>query len=235
MIDRKTFFDAVRASPFSGKLTKGQVSGMEAILAEWERRGLADLRHLSYMLATAFHETAFKMQPITEYGQKAYFNRYEGRKDLGNTVPGDGYRFRGRGYVQLTGRRNYQLASTKLGVDFVANPELALDPTLASAIMFIGMAEGWFTGKELSDYFDTGKTDWVNARRIINGTDKAQTIASYARAFHAALMAADRPDAVPPPPDIPSPVPHPLEPDMPDEKPTFWQRLKGVGGADSLN
>jgi putative chitinase len=224
MIERQSFFDAVRVSPFSGRLTKGQVAGMEAILAEWERRGLSDLRHLAYMLATAFHETAFKMQPITEYGSKAYFNRYEGRKDLGNTMPGDGYRFRGRGYVQITGRRNYNLASTKLGVDLVANPERALEPTLAAAIMFVGMAEGWFTGVKLSTYFNASKTDWVNARRIINGTDKAQTIASYARSFHAALVKANRPDIPPPPPqpDDPGPVP-------PPEKP-----VKGVAGADSL-
>lgn len=230
MIDRQRFFDAVRKSPFAGKLSRPQVSGMEAILGEWERRGLTDLRHLAYMLATAFHETAFKMQPITEYGSKAYFNRYEGRKDLGNTVPGDGYRFRGRGYVQLTGRRNYQLASTKLGVDLVANPERALEPIIAAQIMFVGMAEGWFTGKKLFDYFNA-KTDWVNARRIINGTDKAETIASYARAFHAALTKAQRADPapVPPPPDVP--VSHPLEPDMPDEKPpTLWDLIKKLFG-----
>lgn len=228
MIDRELFFNSVRKSPFSGKLTPGQVSGMEAILGEWERRGLTDIRQLAYMLATVFHETGpankpKHMQPVTEYGSKAYFNRYEGRKDLGNTVPGDGYRFRGRGYVQITGRRNYQLASTKLGVDFVANPERVLEPTLASAIMFVGMAEGWFTGRKLFDYFNA-KTDWVNARRIINGTDKAQEIASYARAFHTALLNAfdDDPAPVPPPPE-------------PAKKPrTLWDVLKGVGGSDSL-
>jgi len=211
MIDRAAFFDAVRKSPFPGTLTKGQVSGMEAILAEWERRQMTDLRWLAYMLATAFHETARKMQPITEYGQKSYFNKYEGRKDLGNTVPGDGYRFRGRGYAMITGRRNYNLASLKLGVDLVAYPERALEPTLAAAIMFLGMTEGWFTGKELSDYFNATTTDWANARRIVNGADKAATIAGYAKAFHAALLAADELDFVPPTlqpqPDDPGPSP----------------------------
>lgn len=231
MIERKSFFDAVRVSPYSGRLTPGQVSGMEAILGEWERRKLPELRRLAYMLATAFHETAFKMQPITEYGSKAYFNRYEGRKDLGNTVPGDGYRFRGRGYVQLTGRRNYQLASQKLGIDLVANPERALEPVIAAQIMFVGMAEGWFTGKKLFDYLG-GRTDWVNARRIINGTDKAEQIASYARAFHAALVKAEvaDPAPVPPPPDIP--VPEPVEPMTWLEKRMV---KKGVGGSDSLS
>lgn len=229
MIDRKTFFDRVRKAPFPNRLTQEQVSGMEAILSEWERRGYTDLRWLAYMLATAFHETARRMQPITEYGAKSYFARYEGRKDLGNTLPGDGYRFRGRGYVQLTGRRNYHLASQKLGVDIVADPERALEPTLAAAIMFLGMTEGWFTGHELADYFNEDETDWTNARRIVNGVDKAQTIAGYARSFHAALLAADRPGMPAPPP----PVIQPDDPGPSESAPSLgllawlWRLLTG--------
>ena len=216
MIDRKIFFDGARKSPFSGKMNVGQVDGMTAILVEWEKRKLTDLRQLAYMLATAFHETAFTMQPITEYGKKSYFDKYDGRKDLGNTLPGDGYRFRGRGYVQLTGRSNYQKASTKIGVDIVASPDRALEPAIAAAIMFDGMIEGWFTGRKLFHYFNA-KSDWRNARRIINGTDKADTIADYAKAFWAALKAADKPDVVPIPPrqpDDPGPIPDPLDPDV---------------------
>ncbi len=212
MIDRKTFFDAVRKSPFAGHLTEEQVSGMGAILAEWERRGFADIRWLAYMLATAYHETAHRMQPITEYGQRAYFNRYEGRKDLGNTVAGDGYKFRGRGYVQLTGRRNYALASSKLGVDLVNNPDRALEPTLAAAIMFLGMSEGWFTGKELGDYLNATEMDFLNARRIINGTDRALQIAGYAEAFYRALVAAQKAS----PPVTPAPQPQPDDPGRDD-------------------
>lgn len=197
MIDLETFFGTVRHSPFPKRLTQGQVDGMSAILSEWERRGYTDLRWLAYMFATTFHETARKMQPITEYGARSYFNRYEGRKDLGNTVAGDGYKYRGRGYVQLTGRRNYTLASQKLGIDLVNNPDRALEPTIAAAIMFLGMTEGWFTGKELSDYFNDSKADWVNARRIINGVDKASTIAGYAKAFYVALLdATEKPEPV---------------------------------------
>jgi len=212
MIDRKSFYDAVRASPFPGFLTEEQVAGMGAILAEWEHRKLPDVRHLAYMLATAYHETAHRMQPITEYGSRTYFNRYEGRKDLGNTVAGDGYKFRGRGYVQLTGRRNYTLASGKLGVDLVNDPARALEPTLAAAIMFVGMSEGWFTGKELGDYINAAETDFLNARRIINGTDKALLIAGYAEAFHKALVAAVRPET-----GIPASTPPPRHPPQPDD------------------
>lgn len=195
--DRKLFFDAVRKSLFGGKLSATQVSGMEAIL------GAAPLgfhiKHLAYALATAKWETAHTMQPINERGGEAYFFRmydpYGQRpavaKALGNTQRGDGAKFHGRGYVQLTGRANSLRASKALGVDFVANPDLALNPPLAAAIMFRGMSEGWFTGKKLSDYFTPTKSDWIGARRIINGTDRAAEIASIAKQFHLALQAAD--------------------------------------------
>lgn len=203
MIDRKSFFDAVRKSPFSGRLTEGQVAGMGAILDEWERRpSFTDLRWLAYMLATTFHETARKMTPIHEYGKASYFDGRYGPgtsvgKVLGNTQPGDGSRFHGRGYVQLTGRRNYTLAGAKLGIALAADPDRALELNLAAAILFLGMSEGWFTGKKLGDYINGTKCDYTNARRIINGTDKAATIKGYAVAFEAALRGALRADLAP--------------------------------------
>jgi putative chitinase len=217
-MQRKSFFDAVRSNPFKGSLGAKQVAGMDAILDEWDRYGLTDLRWLAYMLATAYHETARTMQPIREYGQRPYFDKYEPYtrvgKVLGNTVSGDGARFKGRGYVQLTGRRNYALAGKKLGVDLVSNPDLALDPHHAARIMFEGMIDGWFTGKKLTDYFNDSKSDWVNARRIINGTDKAQTIAGYAKTFYDALRGAAVPvDAADEAPDVPKPA-YPPPPDI---------------------
>lgn len=184
------FFNSIRESLFDGRLTAEQVEGCEAILAEDDRRGGLDLHWLAYMLATAYHETARTMQPITEIGGKAYFRKYDGRRDLGNTIAGDGYLFRGRGYVQLTGRTNYRNAGLKIGVDLVKEPELALKPAIAARIMFDGMVEGWFTGKSLSDYITPAKCDYRSARRIINGTDRAQMIAGYAAKFEAALKAA---------------------------------------------
>lgn len=184
-INRQFFFDTVRGRLFGGKLTQKQVDGLTAILNEWEENHWnEDDRWLAYMLGTAYHEVDRTMQPITEY---ASGRAYEGRRDLGNTEKGDGVRFKGRGFVQLTGRRNYALMSTVTGVDLIAAPEKALDLTVAIKVMFYGMIHGTFTGKKLSDYFNENNSDWINARRIINGKDKANLIADYAKKFYSAI------------------------------------------------
>lgn len=183
MINRAKFFAGVRHGPFPGKLNKDQVSGCEAILTEWERRELTDLRHLAYMLATAFWETAHTMQPITEYGSQKYLR---GKKY---------WPWIGRGYVQLTWEANYR-AMTKLlraagfDVDLCEDMDAALCPDVAAFIMFEGMQRGSFTGKKLSNYFNKTKNDPVNARRIINGTDKAAQIAAIHKQFLADLLQA---------------------------------------------
>ena len=111
---------------------------------------------------------------------------------LGNTQPGDGARFKGRGYVQLTGRANYARASRELGHDFVARPDDAMIPLWAAKIARLGMAEGWFTSKRLGDYLPHGIgafSQFSQARRIINGMDCAAEIAGYAATFQRALQA----------------------------------------------
>ena len=183
------FFEAIR--PMFGKLNETQVGSMERLLTSLP----ADLlrTQLAYALATAFHETAQTMMPITEYGPKSYFSKYDPGtkigKDLGNTKPGDGYLFRGRGFVQITGRRNYTFVGSKIGFPLDKEPELALDWAVARKIAREGMLNGWFTGKKLSDYVNANVTDYKNARRVINGTDKAKTIAGYAVTFEKALKA----------------------------------------------
>lgn len=198
-MDLAIFFDTVRQNPFGNRLTQSQVEGVDTILRAWnEYLPEADPRFLAYMLATTFHETGMTMLPIREWGGEGYFHRmYDIRgqrphvaKNLGNFEPGDGVKFHGRGYVQLTGRANYQKASDILKYDFVSDPDAVMDPQFAAAIMFAGMTKGWFTGRKLSDYFSDSKNDPVNARRIINGLDKAQDIAAYHDGFLTAIEAA---------------------------------------------
>jgi putative chitinase len=173
------------------------------------------------------------MLPIKEMGGNSYFtkmydiagDRPAKARELGNTTKGDGARFCGRGYVQLTGKRNYEKAAKYLGRDLVGSPDLAMDMTIAAQVMFGGMAEGWFTGRRLGDYDSpNGGFDARNARRIINGTDKAATIAVYYSHFLTALrlMKAEMPVApvvIPPPPDIPAIAPA-VKPQ------SFWARLR---------
>ena len=198
-INRKFFFDHVRNTLFAGRLKQSQVDGLTFILDTWERDyPRRDDRWLAYALATTHHETDMKMQPINEYGGNAYFfDRYdiEGThpaiaRRLGNTQPGDGVLFHGRGFVQLTGRVNYAKMERKFGVNLTNNKTAAdrvLGGKLAAKIMFFGMESGAFTGKKFADYFNAATEDWVNARRIINGTDKANLIAGYGRAYYAAI------------------------------------------------
>jgi hypothetical protein len=211
----KTFFDEVRKNIAGGRLTPGQVGGLDALLAATQ--GL-DVRHRAYLLATAWHETAFTMQPIIERGSRRYFDKYEpgtriGR-DLGNTRSGDGFLYRGRGYVQITGRRNYLRASQELENDFVSYPDRALNPALAAKILVVGCTEGWFTGKKLSDY-----PDYVNMRRVVNGTDKAEQIARYAYEFERALLTQE--------PKVIVTVVMPTAPIVPPP-PSFLDKLKSI-------
>ncbi len=217
----KEFFDVLRKH--FGPLKQSQVDGFNTLHAATS--GL-DVRHRAYLMATAWHETAFTMQPIHERGPRTYFNKYEAGtkigKVLGNTEPGDGYRFRGRGYVQLTGRRNYDKAGKATATDLLSNPDAALNPDLAARILIKGCMEGWFTGKKLSDY-----PDYPNMRRVVNGTDKADTIARYAVQIEEALRAT--PEVAPKAPEpAPQPAPQPAAP-----KPSAAGKIvaTGIGAA----
>jgi hypothetical protein len=132
-----------------------------------------DDRMFAYCLATAWHETAFTMQPVVEYGGESYLK----------SKPY--YPWYGRGYVQLTWQENYQKQDTKLGLGgaLLKTPDLALDCVIATKILLLGMADGDFTGRCLGQYFTDELSDFYNARRIVNGTDKANEIAKYGELF----------------------------------------------------
>ncbi len=159
------------------------------------RKGIATLLDFSngvfspaqtaYVLATAYHETdRYRAPGLEEYASGA---AYEGRKDLGNVMKGDGRKFKGRGYVQVTGRVHYQKWSNILGLDLVNNPQLVSVPEIAATIGVFGMQTGNFTGVSLGRYVNSKTTDFVNARRVINGVDRAQAVANYAKAYYNVL------------------------------------------------
>lgn len=177
--DRKTYFDSVRDSLFSGSMSQPQVDGQEAILTVWEWIPsrwpdlVLDLRWLSYMLATTYHETSQEMQPIEEYGKGA-------GHDYGEIDPETGQTYYGRGFVQLTWRDNYARADSEIGLEGDRSCEWhadnALLPVTAAKVMFRGMHQGWFRSDDegpqnLPRYFrDDPPVDApYNAREIING------------------------------------------------------------------
>ncbi|MGI9481365.1 MAG: hypothetical protein ACR2OR_03300 [Hyphomicrobiales bacterium] len=177
------FYDSVRHSLFGGTLDQGQVDGMGIIgqacsIAELDPA----LEQSAYVLATVFHETARTMQPIEEYG--GWNTRY---------AP-----WFGRGYVQLTWEENYKKQQDKLhaipqvheySVPYQVHDDWnnALHPTTSAIITVGGMRDGDFTGKALNDYIQPGSIDYINARRIVNGTDRAEQIAGYAALFEQAF------------------------------------------------
>jgi len=174
-VNFQIFFDDVRNSLFGGKLSQGQVEGMENII----NYSTVSLDQLAYVLATVKWETAHTMQPIKEYGSTAYLK----------SKPY--WPYYGRGLVQLTWRDNY----AKYGLE--KTPDKALEWETALFVLFDGMTKGLFTSKKLDDYINDNKRDYINARRIINGTDRAKEIAQIADAYRTALIAAQDPVAPP--------------------------------------
>lgn len=191
MINRNAFFSAIRNSVlFRGFITKPQVDGFNVLLDTAQKTQSDDLRLTAYPLATTYHETARAMQPVREWGLgcgHAY------------GVPAGPWKqaYYGRGDVQETWLPNYEFADKRLHAlgylrpdqNLAATPDLMLDPAISAVTLFVGMNEGWFTGRRMSEFFTANATDWFDARRIVNGIDCAQQIASYAQIILTALNA----------------------------------------------
>lgn len=220
-MNRANFYASVRqraSGVFGRSLSQSQVQGVEAILDEARRRG-TQLYHLAAILAEAYHETGGRMQPVEEnlnysarrMGQvwpkrfpttasaqpyagnpRALANKVYGGR-LGNVAPDDGWRYRGRGLAQITGRANY----SKFGL--AANPDAASDMAMAVRILFDGMERGLFTGRKLADYDylvtrgpDVPGYRYYQSRSIINDDVATNGVAidGYGKAFERALIAA---------------------------------------------
>jgi predicted chitinase len=208
-MNRDIFFENIKAPLFGNKFKQKQVDGLNTLLDAWNASNYKGLENLAYCLATAYHETAHTMQPIAEYGK--------GRgKKYGKADPRTGKKYYGRGYVQLTWYENYEKARQKMGVNFVSHPDQAMKPEYAAHILYTGMFEGWFTKYCLGDYIYNDHCDYRNARRIVNGLDKATQIKRYAEQFESAIVAAELAVPVPEPEPTPEPTPEP------DAKSPWW-------------
>lgn len=152
-----------------------------AIIKECLRQGLGT-RQAAYVLATSYWETARTMKPVRE----AFWLSEDWRRAKLRYYP-----WYGRGYVQLTWKENYQKAGAQLGLDLTTDPDAAMEPVAATKVLVTGMMKGWFTGKSLPQYVNEGRRDYINARRVVNGTDRAEEIAALARDYETALDADD--------------------------------------------
>jgi putative chitinase len=191
-------------------------SAIYKILGECFKNGVVNPAEVAYILATTEHETYgwFKTSekaPNAEEGsqeERDYFNvKYAGILGNGDFASGDGYRYRGQGFVQITGKENYQKFTAKVRsssgemvernlAEYTAeelekgNSKAAQDFDMAAQTIVQGMKEGRFTNgvASLKDYFSPGKEpDFLKARAIVNGNDKAQKIADRAKIYHAKL------------------------------------------------
>ena len=167
-MNRKIFFTSIRESLFGGSLSASQVANLNAILDEWRKQGGGSRMQLAYVLATPYHEVGRNYQPIREnmnysasrlravwpsrftnigkarqYAhQPEKLANYVYGTRLGNrgVASGDGWRYRGGGYAQNTGRTNYE----KFGIK---NPDDILKPEVAAFALVKGMKRGLYTGK----------------------------------------------------------------------------------------
>lgn len=183
--NEKAFYDTARLTLFGGRLTPLQVERVGILLRELVNTPAMAVKMGAYILATAHHETD-RFVAMEEYASGA---AYEGRASLENREPGDGTRFKGRGYPGLTGRKNYEWASNVTGRDLIADPSLASDPLISARLIIDGMLTGAFTGVGLGRFINSEKTDYVNARKTVNGLDRAEIIADIAERYEVALRA----------------------------------------------
>ena len=173
-MNRQYFFDRVRHALFGGKLSASQVDGMTRILDYRDAKypKMTD-DQLAYLLATVKWETGHRMEPVREMGTERYLRSKKY------------YPWVGEGIVQVTWEENAKKFGAKKPGDLMTWP-------IALYAAFEGMTKGVFTKKKLSDYIADGRADYIGARRIINGTDRAKLIANYAHSFRDALRQAQQ-------------------------------------------
>jgi len=174
------FFEKLITNGLFKEFTVAQMETINAVLNECAKQG-ATIQQSAYIFATAYHECfnprhpGTRLTPIVEFGGEKYLRSKKY------------YPYYGRGLSQLTWIDNYKKEAARLKIDLVNKPELILHiPTAANSHVYC-MLKGVYTGRKLSDYIGHGKCDYMNARRIVNGMDRASLIAEYAKRFEEAL------------------------------------------------
>lgn len=174
------------AATLKMRLTRAQGEAIRLIVAECEAQGVTDRRQVAYVLATVYHECRFRA--IKEIRAKPGTPVWKMQEAYWHT----GYY--GRGFCQLTWEKNYRKFSPVVGFDLVKDPDLVLHPEIAAKILVYGMKNGTFVALKLnssvnlSRFFNETKTDWVGARRIVNGTFRAEMVANAARKIFSLLQ-----------------------------------------------
>lgn len=187
---------AERLAPIARRVNRNPVNSISLILRECNFYDISDKSHIAYLLASAHHESHMGGMMTERWGPTDEQRRYEGRGDLGNVLRGDGFRYRGRGFVQITGRRHYKFYSRVLRTralrdDLETDPDRAAHAHIAAIIIAHGMRYGTFRGRGLSlSRFGTDcGYNFTRARAIINAdvARNGPTIAAIATRYRAAL------------------------------------------------
>lgn len=152
-------------TPTKKPSSPGFEAGKKVMLAAMDKEGIKNPDTRAQMIAQTAHESG-KFRYTEELGKPAYFEKYNGRKDLGNTQPGDGPRFKGRGFLQTTGRVNYQQFKEAFGVDVISKPETLAEPQYAAESALF-----WFK-KNSKKVERMSGGDWSNTKGVtkaVNG------------------------------------------------------------------
>lgn len=154
-------FDPAAVAKATGAPYKAVLTSWPLIEAELVSQGMPDLRTAIAAAATIRVECP-PFVPVDEYGGVKQWMKYEGRRDLGNTQSGDGVRFHGRGFIQLTGRANYRTYGMALGIPLETEPDLALKPGIAAAVF-----ARYFKSRRVNEAAQAA--DWKRVRTLVNG------------------------------------------------------------------
>jgi putative chitinase len=218
-MNESILFAKLRATVFEGHLTQTQIDAFHSILAACQKWNVIDLAEIASALTPPMIETGGSYKLVEEdlhYRAaglrktfKKYFttdaiankyamqperiaNRaYANRNGNGNEASGDGWKYRGRGWPQLTGRANYEKLGLVLSLPLIEKPELALDPNVSAQILVLGMKNGIFTSRKLSQYHTKIGYDFKGARDIINPGDRNADNERFGKQIYAALAAAE--------------------------------------------